>query len=93
MQITQNDLTTIETSLSSTSPIMLNDIQETLEINKTYYQDGSTFSLENGYGFQIYLVMNLQEYVELALNIDLFKTCFLETEDKIYEEVLSYNEN
>lgn len=90
MKITKEIPDEIWTKFKNCYPIMLDDIQKTLQINEDNYKEGSEFSLENGYGFHIYFITTLRDYFELGLSISLFNASFLETEDKIYEEDNSY---
>lgn len=86
MKLTKKSILEITQKGKKIYPRMLADIQETFEINETCYKEGSEFSLENGYGFHMYLVMSLQEYLNLAKEINLYTSCFLETEDIVFED-------
>ena len=86
MEITNNNFQELVETQQPLYPIMLKDIQETLEINTRNYCDSSSFNLATGYGFHIYLVTTLEEYILLIKEKDLISTYLPEFEDKTHEE-------
>lgn len=67
----------------------VSDIKDTLKVNSEAYSDtddGSGFSQADGYGFAIYLVRGVQDYVNTMQNLNLFFTNTLESEVTITED-------